>query len=63
VLSHIDPAFAMDSKSGFQFLNDWLLKVAKGSRISLVSAGLSADMLLLFDLFRFMYKEDSYFNA
>jgi DNA polymerase III epsilon subunit-like protein len=63
VLIHIDPVSTVDSRTAFSRLNKWLEEIAGGECISLVSAGLSADLVLLFDLYRYQYAEGTYFNA
>lgn len=63
VLSMIEPQTTVGSATAFRQLDDWLIQIAGGGRICLVSAGLGSDLLLLFELYRHRRPDLKYFHA
>lgn len=63
VLSMIDPKGRVNSQTAYEILNKWLKSLAGDGRISLVSAGLGSDLLLLFELYKYSHPNLKYFHA
>lgn len=63
VLSMIESQTTVDSGTAFRKLNDWLIEIAGGGRICLVSAGLGSDLILLFELYKHSRRDQKYFHA
>lgn len=63
VLSAIDESRAVSSREAYEEISAFLSSYAQGDRVSLVSAGLGSDLLLLFELYRYACPELRYFHA
>lgn len=62
VLSHINPALAISYVEGYHKLATWLKQYSAGKPISLVSAGKTLDLVLLFELWHHEYPGRKYFH-
>ncbi len=63
VLAHIDETRSVSSAVAFQHISDFLGRLGNDEPIRLVSAGLGADLFLLFELWKHEYPERKYFHA
>jgi DNA polymerase III epsilon subunit-like protein len=63
VLSHIDKSKSVTSEKAFELISNWLEEYSGGEEIRLVSAGLGADLFLVFELYKYAYPERKFFHA
>jgi DNA polymerase III epsilon subunit-like protein len=63
VLSLIDESRSVPGKEAYERVSSWLDAHADGERISICSAGLGPDILLLFELYHHACPERRYFHA
>lgn len=64
VILHLSAFNSVSSKEAYNLIYKWLHEISKGKKISLVSAGLSMDLILLFDLCKYRFEDDNLdFNA
>lgn len=63
VLSSIDESKSVTSAKAFELISKWLSKYSGGDEIRLVSAGLGADLFLVFELYKYAYPERKFFHA
>lgn len=62
VLSLIDSNQSVNRKTAFQKVSSWLEKYAAGEKLSLISAGKTHDLTLLFELWHEAFPERKYFH-
>lgn len=63
VLALLENVEKVNSRTAFQKIDIWLKEVSGGENITLVSAGLVFDIMLLFNLYRYQFPEDRFYNA
>lgn len=63
VLTLFDESKSVSSLEAYKKISAWLEKYSDGEQVSLVSAGLGSDLLLLYELYRFVRPDLKYFHA
>jgi DNA polymerase III epsilon subunit-like protein len=62
VLCYIDESLSVSRREAFEHVSRWFEEYSAGELVSLVSAGKSVDLLLLFELWHFGFPELKYFH-
>jgi len=63
VLNKIDQTKSISSKEAFKSISAWLENYSNGEKIHLVSAGKGADLILLFELWKYSNFDLKYFHS
>ena len=63
VLNQIDSTKSISSEQAFKLVSRWLGDYSNGEKIHLVSAGKGADLILLFELWKFSEFGSKYFHS
>jgi len=63
VLINIDQSLRISSKEAYEKVSDWLKKYSNGEDISIVSAGLGADWILMVELYKWSVPGEKYFHG
>ncbi len=63
VLNQIDSTKSISSKEAFKLVSEWLENYSNGEKIHLVSAGKGADLILLFELWKYSKFNLKYFHS
>jgi DNA polymerase III epsilon subunit-like protein len=63
VLSDIDPQSRISSREAYEIMSPWLEILSGGDQVSIVSAGLGADWILMKELYKWSVPEEKYFHG
>jgi DNA polymerase III epsilon subunit-like protein len=63
VLINIDKGLRISSKQAYEKMSNWLEKYSDGEDVSIVSAGLGADWILMAELYKWSVPGEKYFHG